>query len=83
MTEPVVYEVNTLVWRRSAAGRAPVFPAARRPDETPDPALAAYYRRLLEAVHDHGVRAGDWRLLHHLFALTAGEASEGRTEHSP
>jgi hypothetical protein len=42
--------------------RPPVF-LSRRPDEQPDPGLAAWYRRLLAAVATHHVRAGTWRLL--------------------
>jgi hypothetical protein len=42
--------------------RPPVF-LSRQPDEQPDPALAAWYRRLLAAVATHHVRAGTWRLL--------------------
>jgi hypothetical protein len=52
--------------------RPPVF-LSRRPDEQPDPQLAAWYRRLLAAVATHHgrgggvrtstVRAGTWRLL--------------------
>ncbi len=42
--------------------RPPVF-LRRRPDEPPEPELAAWYRRLLAAVADHRVRAGAWRLL--------------------
>ena len=42
--------------------RPPVF-LARRPAETPDPALARWYRDLLAAVADHRVRRGAWQLL--------------------
>jgi hypothetical protein len=42
--------------------RPPVF-LSRRPDEPPDPGLAAWYRRLLATVAGHHVRAGTWRLL--------------------
>lgn len=40
----------------------PVF-LTRRPDEELDHGLAAWYRRLLATVRDHGVRRGEWRLL--------------------
>ena len=42
--------------------RPPVF-LSRRPDEPLDHDLAAWYRRLLAIVDDHGVRRGDFRLL--------------------
>jgi hypothetical protein len=42
--------------------RVPVF-LQRRPDETPDEALAGWYRRLVSDVADHFVRTGAWRLL--------------------
>jgi hypothetical protein len=42
--------------------RPPVF-LARRPDEPLNHDLAAWYRRLLEAVTDHHVRDGTWELL--------------------
>ena len=42
--------------------RPPVF-LSRRPDEQPDPGLAAWYRGLLTAVATQHVRAGTWRLL--------------------
>jgi hypothetical protein len=35
----------------------------RRPDEAPDHQLSAWYRSLLGAIHAHGVRQGQWRLL--------------------
>ncbi|MET9632290.1 alpha-amylase family glycosyl hydrolase [Lentzea sp. NPDC006480] len=42
--------------------RPPVF-LARRPVEPLDHDLAAWYRRLLAVVADHGVRRGDWSFL--------------------
>jgi hypothetical protein len=42
--------------------RPPVF-LARRPDEPPDEELGRWYRRLLDTVAGHGVRAGAWQLL--------------------
>jgi glycosidase len=42
--------------------RPPVF-LARRPDEPADTELAAWYRRLLATIADHGVRGGTWQLL--------------------
>jgi hypothetical protein len=42
--------------------RVPAF-LSRRPDEPPDADLRAFYERLLIAVHESGMRAGDWRLL--------------------
>jgi hypothetical protein len=42
--------------------RPPVF-LQRRPDEPVDPQLSAWYRSLLAAVDEHGVRQGQWRLL--------------------
>jgi hypothetical protein len=42
--------------------RPPVF-LSRRPDEPPDPELAAWYRRLLAVVAAPPVRAGGWQLL--------------------
>ncbi len=42
--------------------RVPVF-LQRRPEEPPDTELAGWYRGLLSAVSDHGVRTGTWRLL--------------------
>jgi hypothetical protein len=40
----------------------PVF-LARRPDEPPDPELAAWYRDLLDVVDERRVRTGAWQLL--------------------
>jgi len=42
--------------------RPPVF-LSRRPGEPSDPALASWYRRLLDTVASHRVRTGDWQLL--------------------
>jgi hypothetical protein len=42
--------------------RPPVF-LSRRPDEPPDAGLAAWYRRLLDTVASHRVRAGSWQQL--------------------
>ena len=42
--------------------RPPLF-LSRRPGEPPDIGLANWYRRLLDAVAAHRVRAGAWRLL--------------------
>jgi hypothetical protein len=42
--------------------RPPVF-LRRRPDETPDPALAAWHRRLLSLAAGASVRTGTWQLL--------------------
>jgi mannosylglycerate hydrolase MGH1-like protein len=42
--------------------RPPVF-LARRPEEAPDRELADWYRRLVAAVRERGVRAGTWRLI--------------------
>ncbi|MFL6144792.1 MAG: alpha-amylase family glycosyl hydrolase [Labedaea sp.] len=42
--------------------RPPVF-LSRRPEESPDQELAAWYRRLLAAVAEHQVRQGSWHQL--------------------
>ncbi len=42
--------------------RPPVF-LGRRPDETPDHELAAWYRSLIATVAASGMRAGTWRML--------------------
>jgi hypothetical protein len=42
--------------------RPPVF-LSRRPDEPLDQELAAWYRALIAAVADSGMRRGDWQLL--------------------
>jgi hypothetical protein len=42
--------------------RVPVF-LQRRPDETFDMRLSAWYHSLLAVVEEHGVRQGQWRLL--------------------
>lgn len=41
--------------------RLPVF-LGRRPEEPADKHLAAFYRKLLKAVHEEKLRVGEWRL---------------------
>jgi hypothetical protein len=53
-----LYHDGQLEGRRT---RIPVF-LGRGPDEQPDAGLRAFYARLLSAVADSGLRAGDWRL---------------------